>query len=178
MGSDPLQPGARTDGAPLPPYVVAQHPRAISSREDRVKRVRRSDRPTTHQHVHSEGWKVDGASTGGRLRRVLTDNSATLKLYERPAYGERRTNGSTIEVRPAERQHFIDPDEGLTAGRATDLVFALFNHETFLALTRDAQWTTDDYKAWLYLALRGQLADATDTGRDALRSLSYEDHVS
>ncbi|HVF04293.1 MAG TPA: helix-turn-helix domain-containing protein [Frankiaceae bacterium] len=67
--------------------------------------------------------------------------------------------------------------EGITANRATDLVFALFSHETFLALTRDAQWTTADYKAWLYSTLRWQLSGATDAGRDALRSLSYESHV-
>ena len=65
-----------------------------------------------------------------------------------------------------------------TADRATDLVFVLFSHETFLALTRDAAWTIEDYKAWLYSTLRGQLAGATDTGRDALRSLSYETHLS
>ena len=68
--------------------------------------------------------------------------------------------------------------EGLTVDRATDLVFALFSHETFLALTRDARWTVEDYKAWLYSTLRGQLAGAADTGRDPLRSLSYETHLS
>lgn len=67
--------------------------------------------------------------------------------------------------------------EGLAADRATDVVFALLSHETFLALTRDARWTIEDYKAWLYSTLRGQLAGATDTGRDPLRSLSYETHL-
>ena len=67
--------------------------------------------------------------------------------------------------------------EGLTADRATDLVVALFSHETFLALTRDAQWTIEDFKAWLYSTLRGQLVGATDSGRDALQSLSYETHA-
>lgn len=68
--------------------------------------------------------------------------------------------------------------EGLTAERATDLVYALFSHETFLALTSDAQWPIEDYKAWLYSTLRGQLTGATDNGREALRSLSYEARVS
>ena len=68
--------------------------------------------------------------------------------------------------------------KGLTPDRATDLVYALFTHETFLALTRDAQWTTEEYKAWQYPTLRWQLAGATDTGRDALRSLSYRTWVS
>lgn len=31
--------------------------------------------------------------------------------------------------------------EGLTVERATDLLFALFSHENFLALTWDAHWT-------------------------------------
>lgn len=67
--------------------------------------------------------------------------------------------------------------KGLTTDRATDVVFALFSHETFLALTRDARWTTVDYKAWLYSTLRGQLAGARDIGHDALRSLSFEAHI-
>lgn len=67
--------------------------------------------------------------------------------------------------------------QGLSPARGTDVVFALFNHETYLALTRDASWSTEEYKAWLWTTLRGQLADETAATADALQGLSFEKSV-
>lgn len=65
--------------------------------------------------------------------------------------------------------------DGLTADPATDLVFALFSRETFLALTRDAQWTIGETKPGYKRRCAG-----SSLGRPApvLRSLSFEAHVS
>jgi TetR/AcrR family transcriptional regulator, regulator of autoinduction and epiphytic fitness len=47
----------------------------------------------------------------------------------------------------------------LTVQRATDLVVVLFSHETFLGLTTGCGWTTEEYKAWLFETLCGQLLE-------------------
>jgi hypothetical protein len=60
--------------------------------------------------------------------------------------------------------------------RATDLVVVLFSHETFLGLTTGCGWTTEDYKAWLFETLCGQLlADSSHAKRvKAAQGLSYQ----
>lgn len=63
--------------------------------------------------------------------------------------------------------------EGLARERATDIVYALFSHETFLALTQDAGWTLPEYKWWLFLTLRAQLADPAEVAPEATAGLSY-----
>jgi AcrR family transcriptional regulator len=64
----------------------------------------------------------------------------------------------------------------LTVQRATDLVVVLFSHETFLGLTTECGWTTEEYKAWLFETLCGQLlADPSDAKRvRAAQGLSYQ----
>jgi hypothetical protein len=51
-------------------------------------------------------------------------------------------------VRRLDEIGYLRPD--LTAQHGADLVFALFSHETYLALTRDANWPIEQYKAWLW----------------------------
>ena len=46
---------------------------------------------------------------------------------------------------------------GLGQQRATDLLFVLDSHETFLGLTRHAGWSVPSYKAWLFATLVQQL---------------------
>jgi TetR/AcrR family transcriptional regulator, regulator of autoinduction and epiphytic fitness len=60
------------------------------------------------------------------------------------------------------------------ADRAADIVFTLFSHETYLALTRDADWSVEQYKAWLWRTLVTQLSDADASATDAVRGLSFE----
>ena len=62
----------------------------------------------------------------------------------------------------------------VTVARGTDLVFALFSHEVFLALRRDAGWPVADYKAWLWMTLRAQLATAGAPVTGVLEGLSFE----
>lgn len=63
--------------------------------------------------------------------------------------------------------------QGFDVARGTAIVVALFSHDTFLAMTRDAGWSTQQYKAWLWRTLRGQLAGRHDERRQALRGLSF-----
>jgi hypothetical protein len=39
--------------------------------------------------------------------------------------------------------------EGLTADRATDIVFSLVSHEMFLLLTVERGWSADEWEAWI-----------------------------
>ena len=59
--------------------------------------------------------------------------------------------------------------------RATDILYVINSHETFLGLTRDAGWTVPEYKAWLYETLSHQLLRATDRSASGTEGLSYHD---
>jgi AcrR family transcriptional regulator len=61
----------------------------------------------------------------------------------------------------------------LASDRGGDIMFALFSHETFLALTQDAGWSTGEFKAWLWGALRTQLSGVSHPVPDAVRGLSF-----
>lgn len=63
---------------------------------------------------------------------------------------------------------------GLGADYGGDITFTLFSHETYLALTRDAGWSIEQYKAWLWSTLRSQLAGRMEPAPDAVRALSFE----
>ena len=63
---------------------------------------------------------------------------------------------------------------GLPPQQGADIVFALFSHETYLALVRDAGWSIEEFKAWLWSTLRFQLAGKTTPAPDALEGLSFE----
>jgi hypothetical protein len=75
-------------------------------------------------------------------------------------------------VRHLEQIGFLRPD--MATDRAADIVFALVSHETYLALTRDAGWPIEQYKAWLWATLRAQLAGPAEPAPDAVRGLSFE----
>lgn len=69
--------------------------------------------------------------------------------------------------------------ESLGVGRAADIMSAVHRHETFLALTDEAGWSIEAYKAWIYLTLTRQLltdadaASASASGSDAMTGLSF-----
>ena len=63
---------------------------------------------------------------------------------------------------------------GLDQQRATDLLFVLDSHETFLGLTQHASWTVSEYKAWLFTTLGQQLLGPEPADPAATRGLSYD----
>ena len=97
-----------------------------------------------------------------------------IESYFRSVVAARRGGMGELVRRLAEIG-YLRPD--VTAQQGADIVFALFSHETYLALTRDAGWSTEQYKAWLWSILRTQLSDAGAPARDALRGLSFEPAV-
>jgi AcrR family transcriptional regulator len=64
---------------------------------------------------------------------------------------------------------------GLDLRRATDILFAVNSHETFLALSRDAGWSLPEYKAWLYETLSHQLLDVDDSAPHPTGDLSFHE---
>jgi AcrR family transcriptional regulator len=64
---------------------------------------------------------------------------------------------------------------GLDPKRATDILFVINSHETFLGLTRDAGWTVPEFKAWLYETLCHQLLVTGKRRPRPTEDLSYHD---
>jgi TetR/AcrR family transcriptional regulator, regulator of autoinduction and epiphytic fitness len=94
-----------------------------------------------------------------------------VEEYFRSLAANRRAGMGQL-VRRLEEIDYLRPD--VMASYGADIVFALVSHETYLALTRDAGWSTEQYKAWLWSTLRTQLSDSDAPARDALRGLSFE----
>jgi hypothetical protein len=94
-----------------------------------------------------------------------------VESYFRSVVANRR-NGMGQLVRRPQDTGYLRPD--LPAQRGADIVFALVTHETYLALTRDADWSPEEYKAWLWATLRTQLSDAAEPEPNAVRGLSFE----
>jgi AcrR family transcriptional regulator len=100
---------------------------------------------------------------------AVTDPDAATYFHSLAA---RRRAGMGQLVRHLEQIGFLRPD--MATDRAADIVFALVSHETYLALTRDAGWQIEKYKAWLWATLRAQLAGPAEPAPDAVRGLSFE----
>jgi AcrR family transcriptional regulator len=64
---------------------------------------------------------------------------------------------------------------GLDPQRATDILFVVYSHETFLGLTQDAGWTVAEYKAWLYETLSHQLINPRRRRAKTTQDLSYHE---
>ena len=94
-----------------------------------------------------------------------------VENYFRSLAANRRAGMSHL-VRRLDEIGYLRPD--LTAERGADISFALFSHETYLALTGDSNWPIEEYKAWLWTTLRTQLSDASEPAPDALHALSFE----
>ena len=77
-----------------------------------------------------------------------------LEAYLRSIKAARRGGMSRLITALATNEH-LHP--GLSVERATDLMFVLLSHETYLGLVHDAQWPLEEYKAWLYETLCEQL---------------------
>ena len=61
---------------------------------------------------------------------------------------------------------------GLDPRHATDILFVVCSHETFLGLTQGAGWTIPECKAWLYETLRHQLINTSGPRAEATQGLS------
>ena len=94
-----------------------------------------------------------------------------VESYFRSVIANRRAGMGQL-VRRLEEIGYLRPD--VAAQRGADVVFALVSHEIFLALTRDAGWSTEQCKAWLWETLRAQLSVGGEPAPDALRGLTFE----
>jgi TetR/AcrR family transcriptional regulator, regulator of autoinduction and epiphytic fitness len=93
-----------------------------------------------------------------------------IETYWRDVAQNRRAGMGRLVAGLAERGQ-LHPE--LDRERATDVIFVLFSHHTFLGLTHDAGWTIPEYKAWLYRVLATQLLKADGVSNDATAGLSY-----
>ena len=93
-----------------------------------------------------------------------------IDTYWQSVAQTRRAGMAQLIASLTERGHLRS---GLTPQRATDILYVIFSHETFLGLTRDAEWTVPEYKAWLYRVLATQLLNADSRSDDATAGLSY-----
>jgi TetR/AcrR family transcriptional regulator of autoinduction and epiphytic fitness len=88
-----------------------------------------------------------------------------VETYFRSVAANRRAGMGQL-VRRLDEIGYLRPD--LTAQHGADLVFALFSYETYLALTHDAGWPIEQYKAWLWTTLRTQLSGQAPPAPDAV----------
>lgn len=115
---------------------------------------------------------VDIYERVGPLRAALAAASAAdpyVEEYARRIASGRRAGMGRLVARLADIGSLrIDP------GRATDLLFVLESHETFLGLTHDAGWSVAEYKSWLFDILRQQLLGAVPPEDSATAGLSFD----
>jgi AcrR family transcriptional regulator len=57
---------------------------------------------------------------------------------------------------------------GVDAGLASEILFGLHRHETYLAFTQEAGWSFDRYRAWTYATLCLQLLPAAEAAAAVL----------
>jgi AcrR family transcriptional regulator len=93
-----------------------------------------------------------------------------VEEYFRSMVANRRAGMGQL-ARRLQEIGYLRPD--LASERGGDIVFALFSHEIYLALTRDAGWSTPAFKAWLWATLRAQLSARSRPAPDAVRGLSF-----
>jgi hypothetical protein len=98
---------------------------------------------------------------------------AYVEEYAQRIAAGRRAGMARLVVRLAELNS-LRP--GLDQTRATDLLFVLDSHETFLELTRQAGWSIPEYKAWLFSTLSQQLLEPGKRDPTDTKDLSY-DHL-
>lgn len=95
------------------------------------------------------GWRRSNAAIQ-TAASIVPD----IDLYWRSVSDARRRGmGELVAALDAKQQL----QDGLTTGKATDLLSVVHSHETFLGLTRDSNWPLEEYKAWLYITLCQQL---------------------
>jgi TetR/AcrR family transcriptional regulator of autoinduction and epiphytic fitness len=73
-----------------------------------------------------------------------------------------RRSGMSRALETLSRLTPLHPD---SLERATDIMFTLNSHETFLELTVGSGWSLEEFKAWLYRTLCEQLLPSTTPAR-------------
>lgn len=86
--------------------------------------------------------------------RAAASADPEIDEYIQEFTGQRRRGMARLISGLARRGGLIP---GLEPQRASDVLFVLHSHETFLGFTRRCGWTVERYKAWLYRALSREL---------------------
>jgi AcrR family transcriptional regulator len=143
--------------------------------------------------VMQRSWMVETLSTRSAHRALALAVEHGTDIYARVAplrpalaaaaaidpYVQEYTQGiatarrAGMERLVAKLADLVSLRPGLEQARATDVLFVLDSHETFLGLTRDAAWTVPAFKAWLFVTLRQQLLKPRKLNPAATRDLSY-----
>jgi AcrR family transcriptional regulator len=110
----------------------------------------------------------------GPTIQAAASADADIDTYWQSVAQTRRAGMAQLIASLTERGHLRS---GLTPQRATDILYVINSHETFLGLTRDADWTVPEYKAWLYETLSHQLLRAGERSTPRTQGLSYHDLV-
>lgn len=97
-----------------------------------------------------------------------------IQIYIESVIANRRAGMERL-VRHLDEIGYLRPD--LSVKRATDIVFTIVNHETYLALTRDADWSIEETKAWMWTTLRTQLSATPQPSPNSLMGLSFENSL-
>jgi TetR/AcrR family transcriptional regulator, regulator of autoinduction and epiphytic fitness len=93
-----------------------------------------------------------------------------IEIYLESVVANRRAGMGQL-VRHLDEIGYLQPP--MTLKRGTDIVCTIVSHETYLALTRDSDWTIEECKAWMWATLRQQLGGASEPSPSALRGLSF-----
>lgn len=93
------------------------------------------------------------APLNGALHAAASSDPDADAYWRSVSQARRSGMGELVAALAANQQ--IRPE--LTVQRATDLMYVLNSHETFLGLTRDSGWPLEEFKAWLYMTLCHQL---------------------
>lgn len=144
---------------------------------------RAAERPWMHEAIT--------AGSGDRALAVAVENGVDIYTRTMPLWPALQAASATdpdvqhyfssivADRRAGMRQLVRHLDElgylrrDTTPEHGSDVVAALFTPETYLALTRDAHWPIEKFKAWLWQTLRTQLSGRTGPAPDALQGLSY-----
>lgn len=94
-----------------------------------------------------------------------------IEIYLESVVANRRAGMGQL-VRHLDEIGYLQP--GTTVKRGTDIVCAIVSHETYLALARDAGWSIEECKAWMWTTLRWQLSGASEPTPSASRGLTFE----
>ncbi len=95
----------------------------------------------------------------------------SVEQYWQRVATARRAGMSRLAARLADLGALRDD---ITPGRATDLLFVLFGHETFRGLVQQASWALPAYKSWLFATLAHQLIRPGKVPRRATSGLSFD----
>lgn len=138
-------------------------------------------------------WMLEVLSAGGGHRALALSIEHGVDIYARLAplgpalaaaaaadpavsdfeasIAQQRRRGMLDLITPLAERGELRP--GLTAERATDLMFVIDSFPVFLGLVRDAGWPLPEFKAWLFRTMCQQLLAHPDGIEGASGDLSF-----